>query len=311
VGKAKPIEVKVAGGVGATTVTMKALYDDENIYFFVRWLDETRTESVRINAWIYEGGKWKPYHDPVTGRDEEDRFAIQWDLGVEGFAEMGCLVLCHAGDPNWPEPGSRMHTSKPGERTDEWHWKAARSNPLGIFHDKYIDHTVDPEDVEAGHHGDGPGFYTRNRNKEKTDNFISGIKRAILRYYATLKIYAFIRERTLLLAIVYSSMLYISFLMIAPSLLKAFGSDQPFLELAFHQLGLLYAIFISPTPGGSGVGELGALATFSSFLPVYQLGVFAILWRLISQYISAFIGGIILFVFLYMDSRKYKHNAKN
>ncbi len=149
-----------------------------------------------------------------------------------------------------------------------------------------------------------------NKNKERTENFIASVKRAILRYYATLKIYAFRRKRTLILAILYSSMLYISFLMIAPSLLKAFGSDQPFLELAYHQLGLLYAIFISPTPGGSGVGELGALATFSSFLPVYQLGVFAIMWRLISQYLSAFIGGIILFIFLYIDSRKYKNNGK-
>ncbi len=144
-----------------------------------------------------------------------------------------------------------------------------------------------------------------NKNKEKTENFLAKIKRAVLRYYATLKIYAFRRKKTLVLAVVYSSMLYISFLMIAPSLLKAFGSDQPFLELAFHQLGLLYAIFISPTPGGSGVGELGALTTFSSFLPVYQLGIFAILWRLISQYLSAFIGGIILLVFLYIDSKKY------
>jgi hypothetical protein len=166
---AKPIEIPVAGGIGATTVTLKAAYDDENLYLLARWMDESKTESVHINTWVYRNGKWEKYVDPVTGRDEEDRFAIQWEIGqVEGFASMGCLALCHAGNPEWKEPGSRMHTKNPGERTDEWHWKAGRSNPLGIIHDKYIDNTVDPEDVEAGHHGDGKGFYSRNRNQDKT-----------------------------------------------------------------------------------------------------------------------------------------------
>jgi hypothetical protein len=166
---AKEIEIPVAGGVGATTVAMKALYDDQNIYFLVRWLDESKTESVLINGWVYRNGKWEKYLDPVTGRAEEDRFGVQWEIGkVEGFATMGCLALCHPGKTEWKEPGLRMHTKNPGERTDEWHWKAGRSNPLGVIHDKYIDNTVDPEDVEAGHHGDGKGFYSRNRNKEKT-----------------------------------------------------------------------------------------------------------------------------------------------
>ncbi len=143
------------------------------------------------------------------------------------------------------------------------------------------------------------------KNQHLREDFITSLKRAVLRYYITLKIYALRRRKVLLLAVLYSSLLYISFLMIAPTLLKAFGSDQSFIDLAYQQLGLLYAIFISPTPGGSGVGEIGALSTFSAFLPVYQLGVFAILWRLISQYMSALLGGIILFVFLYIDSKRY------
>jgi hypothetical protein len=168
-GTAEAIKIPVAGGLGATTVTMKALYDDENIYILAKWLDESKTESVHINAWIYKGGKWEEYIDPVTGRAEEDRFAMQWEIGdVEGFATRGCLALCHPGNSEWKESGNRMHTKNPGERTDEWHWKAARSNPLGVFHDKHIGSTVDPENVEAGHHADGKGFYSRNRNADKT-----------------------------------------------------------------------------------------------------------------------------------------------
>lgn len=167
--KAKAIETQTVAGIGATTVTMKALYDDQNIYIFARWLDESKTESVLMDGWEYKGGKWELWKDPVTGRAEEDRFSIQWEIGtVQGFATLGCQALCHPGQAGWKDPGLRMHTKNPGERTDEWHWKSARSNPLGMIHDKYIYDKVDPEDVEAGHGGDGPGYYGRNRNKDKT-----------------------------------------------------------------------------------------------------------------------------------------------
>lgn len=167
--KAAAIEIPTVAGIGATTVTMKALYDDQNLYILAKWLDESKTESVLMNGWVYKGGKWEKWKDPVTGRAEEDRFAVQWEIGtVEGFAALGCQAMCHPGQASWKEPGLRMHTKNPGERTDEWHWKSARSNPLGIIHDKYVDNKVNPEDVEAAHHGDGSGFYGRNRNKEKT-----------------------------------------------------------------------------------------------------------------------------------------------
>ena len=46
------------------------------ICLYARWLDETRTESARINAWVYRNGKGELYKDSTTGRVEEDRFAI-------------------------------------------------------------------------------------------------------------------------------------------------------------------------------------------------------------------------------------------
>jgi uncharacterized protein (TIRG00374 family) len=62
---------------------------------------------------------------------------------------------------------------------------------------------------------------------------------------------------------------------------------------------------MSPTPGGSGVGEFGAIPVFSQYLPEEYLGLFIILWRGLSQYLSAFIGGIIFLVFLSRDVAKY------
>jgi len=67
---------------------------------------------------------------------------------------------------------------------------------------------------------------------------------------------------------------------------------------------LLYAIFLSPTPGGSGVGEVGALYVFDAFLEVSLLGGFSILWRFITQYISALLGGIFLLFLIIKDSKR-------
>jgi uncharacterized protein (TIRG00374 family) len=64
---------------------------------------------------------------------------------------------------------------------------------------------------------------------------------------------------------------------------------------------LVYAIFTSPSPGGSGVGELGAAALFADLIPDKVIGLFVILWRFFSQYFSAIVGGILFTYFVLKD----------
>ncbi len=130
------------------------------------------------------------------------------------------------------------------------------------------------------------------------------LKESLKRYANYIKIFSYKKKSFLLASVASSVALYISFLLIAPALAKSFGKEESFIELLLVQVSLLYAIFISPTPGGSGVGELGGLAVFASFMEPFELGAFVILWRLISQYISAFIGGIIFGLCLLKDLRR-------
>jgi len=123
------------------------------------------------------------------------------------------------------------------------------------------------------------------------------------RYGIYLKIYGYKRKRYVAASVLSSVALYTCFLLIAPALLMAFGGGEDWGEVLFSQLGLLYAIFVSPTPGGSGVGELGGIVAFSPFLGPAEVGVFVILWRLVSQYISALIGGILFAVLIVRDMR--------
>ena len=131
---------------------------------------------------------------------------------------------------------------------------------------------------------------------------IRKLRDTLRKYFYYLKIFGYKRKTYFLLASLSSILLYLSFLMIAPALLLAFGSTQ-IVEVLKAQLGLLYAIFVSPTPGGSGVGEIGGLMVFSGFLEAHQAGAFVIIWRLVSQYISALVGGVLFVLYLLKDLR--------
>lgn len=135
-------------------------------------------------------------------------------------------------------------------------------------------------------------------------NFLSKLKRTIFRYIITCKIFFRTKKRDFFLALMLSLGLYFSFLSVGIFLVRAFNPSGDILEIFLDQLPLLYAIFISPTPGGSGVGEFGALPIFSPYLPEESLGLFVMLWRILSQYLSAFLGGIIFLVLVITDYKK-------
>ncbi len=145
--------------------------------------------------------------------------------------------------------------------------------------------------------------------KKNTSNspFWLKVKYTIKRYIIITRLFLRSKKVYIGLALLSSLLLYLSFLAIGAFLLKAFEEGVGFFKGMFVQLALLYAIFVSPTPGGSGVGELGGLSVFALFLEPHLLGLFVILWRFISQYLSAIIGGVLLSMLIFIDARRYKN----
>ena len=135
------------------------------------------------------------------------------------------------------------------------------------------------------------------------------IRNTLKRYLVSMKIFLRDKKLSLVLATLSSVLLYLSFLGVGVFLVKAFNSEVDALRIFLDQLFLVYALFISPTPGGSGVGELGALSVFAPFIDSMLLGVFSILWRFISQYLSALIGGILFLILLVIDAKRFKTHA--
>ncbi len=144
-------------------------------------------------------------------------------------------------------------------------------------------------------------FFDKSKNQDR--NLIIRLKYTLRRFVVLSKLFFRDKKIHILLASLNSLLLYMCFLLSGAFLLSAFEPSVSFSEAIFSQIALLYAIFLSPTPGGSGVGEVGGLEVFSGFLPAYALGSFVILWRFITQYISAIIGSFLFFLLLIKDTR--------
>ncbi|WP_372882694.1 ethylbenzene dehydrogenase-related protein [Psychromonas sp.] len=170
-------------GIKKTTVEMKSLYDDEYIYFLMRYEDPT--ESLDRFPWMKQAdGSWKQLENKDdTGHDNtyyEDKVAILWDINTEDFAEKGCNAACHRasdGKINGFESKSpaRKYT-KAGQTIDMWHWKGVRTAVNNQIDDQFIDSTSDPrENSNWGRKGDHKtgGGYVNNIDDQKQPAFVS------------------------------------------------------------------------------------------------------------------------------------------
>lgn len=189
---ATALSVPIGGGwAAATSVTVRALYDDNYLYMYVRWHDNQA--SYRRQPWIRRAdGTWavaaaKPA--PVDGQDwaaymaahggaafdreapefmYEDKFAVIWNTygagTVPAFETAGCAAVCH--DPNRNgSPGTtynargdlaaKKYTTVQGQVLDMWHWKMVRHNMMGVVDDQVVKYWQPVNDASAANGGRG------------------------------------------------------------------------------------------------------------------------------------------------------------
>ncbi|NPA40313.1 MAG: flippase-like domain-containing protein [Thermodesulfobacteria bacterium] len=127
------------------------------------------------------------------------------------------------------------------------------------------------------------------------------IKYQFFKYLIVCKRFFKYKKKVFFLALILSIFMYIALLFIGVFLVKAFNSQASIKEVFLSQLPLVYAIFMSPTPGGSGVGELGAVVVFEGFISSVFIAPFAILWRILSQYLGALFGSILFLILGFKD----------
>jgi len=169
--QATPLSIKLSGGRnlpgGSTEVTLRALYDNDNVYFLAQWNDPTKSER-RFPYVKQPDGSWKQLRDPNDrGGDDnlyyEDKLALIWAIKSPAMEQRGCFAGCHLGET---KPYGNKYLPA-GETGDIWHWKLIRTGSVGQIDDQYLDDTkYDKEKApEAGRKSDkrDGGGYADNK----------------------------------------------------------------------------------------------------------------------------------------------------
>ncbi len=163
---------------GITRVKIKAMYDQKDIYFMIKWKDPLE------NSWYWPWEKtkdgWK--HLVSNKKDEnvyyEDKFAMIFPIGNDtAFNQFGCSIHCH----NTPKrPFGYKGASR---KIDVWHWKASRTAPVGYVDDKYfLGHDESLKDGGRIADPKTKGGYKYNLSKdEKYPSHLPGREGSVLR----------------------------------------------------------------------------------------------------------------------------------
>lgn len=161
-------------GMKSTEVELRALYDDEHVYFLLRYKDPT--ESLQRFPWVKQAdGSWKQMSNKdTTGHENtwyEDKLALFWNINQKGFEKKGCDMSCHLNKDGQVEgvpdtSSGRHYTKDKGETLDMWHWKSTRTGPVGQADDQYVD-AGRQESKGWGRHTDaGSGGYYENKSAD-------------------------------------------------------------------------------------------------------------------------------------------------
>ncbi len=124
-------------GGDSVDVELRALYDEQYVYFLAIWEDEM--DNVQPDSWEWTGTEWDP------SPHKEDRLSFLWntDSEIDGFKQnsQGCAAMsCH--DGAWT-------TNNDQEKGDLWQWMAAKTNPTELKKPGWMDDlSVDDEGIK-------------------------------------------------------------------------------------------------------------------------------------------------------------------
>lgn len=77
---------------------------------------------------------------------------------------------------------------------------------------------------------------------------------------------------------------------IAPSLMMAFSDSVPVIPVLNRMILLNLILYFAPTPGGAGIAEGLFVYLFATFTPSGTVGIIAVAWRIVAEYLPFFIG---------------------
>jgi hypothetical protein len=133
--QAEAVTIRTVKGVNNpydyVDVVVKALHDGEQIYFQFQW-DDPDASYKRSPLLKTEHG-WKVLQTAFEAADESVYYEDKLSMYITDVPNGSCAATCHLGVGPHSDRGEKhgVHYTK-GEVGDVWHWKAVRTNPMGL-----------------------------------------------------------------------------------------------------------------------------------------------------------------------------------
>lgn len=98
----------------------------------------------------------------------------------------------------------------------------------------------------------------------------------------------------LVLAVLLSVLYLLCIFSVLPILMISVGLPFNYVQTLSIQAVFMFVLYFIPTPGASGVAEGGGALLFSTLMPGNMAGIMAIIWRFFTEYISIFMGVVVV-----------------
>lgn len=131
-----------------------------------------------------------------------------------------------------------------------------------------------------------------SKKKEKESKVISRINREVDNFHKSMTCFVGKRKRSLFFASIVTVLFWSTGFMIPSMILLGLNQDPYFIESYAAQILLLVIIMMPTTPGSSGVAEFGIAGLYVVLVGESLIGVFVILYRLITYHMSLIFGAI-------------------
>lgn len=114
-------------------------------------------------------------------------------------------------------------------------------------------------------------------------------------FKSTVKSLFYQHKKALVLVIICTIIHLFILYSLIPLILLGLGLKISFTKVIMLQLILSFMIYLSPTPGGSGIAEGGFSILFAPFVPHHLLGITLVLWRFFGSYLRIITGALVVF----------------
>lgn len=138
-------------------------------------------------------------------------------------------------------------------------------------------------------------LFIRFFGKDRLDRIATKVTHGVEDFHQSIRTLANSKKKNLFLIALYSLLLWLIVLTVPALLLWGLGVNSPLSQVLAVGIVFYLASAYAPTPGSSGVAEAGFAAVFytANLIPYPLLGVFVILWRVLTYYMSFIVGGLV------------------